>query len=525
MGEDPVRISYKCTRVFGVSNDPTYKLGAKSSYAKLALALVLSVVLPFKIYAQGDIVWNTEVSTTDIDTGNYGSPPTDTFTEDDVDVTIDYFFPDHPDPDPSGTTLIPDFYQTIAGTLGAQAGVLGMSMDTNSGASSGDTECTQTRFQFSPAVGDLEFLVMDVDEGSWRDLLLIRGTLGGAAVTGTGTIVDTSAAGTVVVGTAPGVTEYTCSDAETEFGTGLCFMGDGANASAASDDGNVFINFPTYIDQLEITYCESDNATNAAQFTGLGDMSWRFDGQPDYGDTPTSYGEPGHNIIDDLYIGEAPDGESGGQANADATGDNNAGSDDENGVSFTSPSATGNTIIATASVVNDIGSDAVICAWMDVWDSSGNVDGDFTDVADAAGCQTVPDNGGTATDYDFTWAGNEDASGFTYARFRLCQDEDNCDDPEFNVASITEEDDPDPDVSITDNGCPTTLDRTFTVSDSVDITDVNLSLDITHTYRGDFNITLESPTGTTVDLLTSNISIGTNNFDVIFDDDAATSIG
>ena len=68
-----------------------------------------------------------------------------------------------------------------------------------------------------------------------------------------------------------------------------------------------------------------------------------------------------------------------------------------------------------------------------------------------------------------------------------------------------------------------------TVSDTLFITDpscgviedVNLSLDITHPFVGDLEVTLTSSTGTSVFVL-DNQGGTTNNVDVIFDDEGAS---
>jgi subtilisin-like proprotein convertase family protein len=56
------------------------------------------------------------------------------------------------------------------------------------------------------------------------------------------------------------------------------------------------------------------------------------------------------------------------------------------------------------------------------------------------------------------------------------------------------------------------------------VADVNVLLNITHTYDGDLDIYLMGPDGTTVELSTDNGSSGDNFVDTVFDDDAATPI-
>ena len=67
------------------------------------------------------------------------------------------------------------------------------------------------------------------------------------------------------------------------------------------------------------------------------------------------------------------------------------------------------------------------------------------------------------------------------------------------------------------------ISRTITVPSALFIADLNVPVDITHTYRGDLDITLTSPAGT-AEVLTSDNGGGANNLRVVFDDAAATSI-
>lgn len=67
------------------------------------------------------------------------------------------------------------------------------------------------------------------------------------------------------------------------------------------------------------------------------------------------------------------------------------------------------------------------------------------------------------------------------------------------------------------------INRTITVPSALFIADLNVPVDLTHTYRGDLDIILTSPAGTAVVL--SRYNGGTaNNLRVVFDDAAALSI-
>ncbi len=76
-------------------------------------------------------------------------------------------------------------------------------------------------------------------------------------------------------------------------------------------------------------------------------------------------------------------------------------------------------------------------------------------------------------------------------------------------------------IAIPDNTCGTTnLTRTINVSTNYVVSDVNLGIVLTHTYRSDLRITLTSPGGTTV-TLTYNSGGAADNLNVLFDDEAA----
>jgi subtilisin-like proprotein convertase family protein len=74
--------------------------------------------------------------------------------------------------------------------------------------------------------------------------------------------------------------------------------------------------------------------------------------------------------------------------------------------------------------------------------------------------------------------------------------------------------------AITDNSC---FNKTFTMLGSEIINDVNIEINLNHTWRADLDITLTSPQGTSVDI-TSDNGGSRNNLLVIFDDAAGTSI-
>lgn len=81
--------------------------------------------------------------------------------------------------------------------------------------------------------------------------------------------------------------------------------------------------------------------------------------------------------------------------------------------------------------------------------------------------------------------------------------------------------------TITDNNCGTAgqITRTFTVPTSYIVGDVNLGVFASHSYRSDLRITLTSPAGTVVTVMTwtGNVQSG-DNLNDLFDDEAAAAI-
>ena len=65
---------------------------------------------------------------------------------------------------------------------------------------------------------------------------------------------------------------------------------------------------------------------------------------------------------------------------------------------------------------------------------------------------------------------------------------------------------------------------TLTVPDSVVITDVNVGINLTHTWDGDLDIFIISPLGTIVELSSDNGASGDNYINTIFDDVAGKLI-
>mgnify|MGYP006269710195 CR=1 FL=1 len=149
----------------------------------------------------------------------------------------------------------------------------------------------------------------------------------------------------------------------------------------------------------------------------------------DYGDLPDNYSVvtadngPSHVIIAGLQIGATIDDELDGQESADADGDDNDSSgDDEDGVDIAAQTyKAGTTVNIPVVVTNDTNDEATLYAFVD-W----NNDGDFGDLGEAV-TVTVPANSGTTTVLaEFTIpseADGTDINSTVGARFRLTTDD------------------------------------------------------------------------------------------------------
>jgi len=159
----------------------------------------------------------------------------------------------------------------------------------------------------------------------------------------------------------------------------------------------------------------SDRALDSVVFIETGSFQTA---QVDFGDAPDSYGTlltsdgARHAIVPGLFLGSSVDGEPDGLPGVNANGDDLSGSDDENGVVFSTPLLPGEqaTIQVTAS---DVG---LLDAWID-FDDDGEFDSDEKlqgdTIALMAGANQI------------TFVVPEDAvAGSTYARFRFSRQGD-----------------------------------------------------------------------------------------------------
>ena len=158
----------------------------------------------------------------------------------------------------------------------------------------------------------------------------------------------------------------------------------------------------------------SDQTPNPARATVSDPIGY------DFGDIPASYGDASHIIDPDLYIGSVIGDAESAPASRDGSGDDNAGTNDEDGVSFRSPAGTNQSIFADVVVTNNTGGAVTVCGWLDIPSGSpAAIDGDFTDANEGV-CQTTSAANPTLT---FQWSNlPNDTSYSTFARFRVSRD-------------------------------------------------------------------------------------------------------
>lgn len=71
--------------------------------------------------------------------------------------------------------------------------------------------------------------------------------------------------------------------------------------------------------------------------------------------------------------------------------------------------------------------------------------------------------------------------------------------------------------------CASTVTRSFSVGTSFTVSDINIGVSLSHSYRSDLGITLTAPSGTSVQLL-NGIGGAADNLSVLFDDEASALI-
>lgn len=157
---------------------------------------------------------------------------------------------------------------------------------------------------------------------------------------------------------------------------------------------------------------------------------WAFKGT-DHGDAPFSYGDASHIITGLLSIGASSSGDADAEtaqySNAadadDTTTGTDAGIDDEDGVTFSSP-AGGGDIVATVTVTNNTGNTVTLCGWMDV-DRSGSFD---------SGERQCSNGSNPNANFHWTVSDTDNQQNY-YSRFRVCSSTSQCDSPASTVSA------------------------------------------------------------------------------------------
>ena len=157
---------------------------------------------------------------------------------------------------------------------------------------------------------------------------------------------------------------------------------------------------------------------------GFSDVGWRVDNVQlcnppaptfDYGDAPDpSYptliaGNGAAHRIGPLFLGAAVDDESDGQPNGDASGDDNNGSDDEDGVTLPASISAGSSVAVDINASVGLG---VLNAWIDF-----NDNGDWSDPGEQI-FTNEPLAAGT-NNLNFNVPAGATSTAQTFARFRL----------------------------------------------------------------------------------------------------------
>ncbi len=153
-----------------------------------------------------------------------------------------------------------------------------------------------------------------------------------------------------------------------------------------------------------------------------GNFDFGFRPSVDFGDAPASYGTTDsaggakHGITPGLTLGTLVDREIDGQPSANATADDLAGIDDEDGVRLLSPLAPGATATFRVDVTNTTPGTAYLQGFIDF-----NADGDFTDPGEQFARDLVV-AAGVSTMFPTVAVPLTATVGNTFVRFRLSKD-------------------------------------------------------------------------------------------------------
>lgn len=213
-------------------------------------------------------------------------------------------------------------------------------------------------------LSELQFELFDIDyaSGQFRDSILIEGFLSGVSVSPVLTPgAVNSAFGSTVSGTGP--------------------------ADAVADDGNMTVTFLQPVDEVRITYANSEvtvsNPGVRNQAMSIRDFYY-CPREYDFGDIqPSTFGAASHLIMAGFYIGTtAPDGEIATLTSVNADGDDTTGTADEGSITFPTLFEGGSGTLE----VPVTGANGLLQVWIDF-----NGDGDFNDIVGGVSEQVATD--------------------------------------------------------------------------------------------------------------------------------------
>ncbi|PHR72480.1 MAG: hypothetical protein COA67_04345 [Lutibacter sp.] len=160
------------------------------------------------------------------------------------------------------------------------------------------------------------------------------------------------------------------------------------------------------------------------------------------------------------------------------------------------------------------------------WNADSNASSYLVEIATDAGFGTIVESGTVATNnYTATTLAVDTEHFWRVTPSNMCGAGTASTAFSFTTANIICDsfDSTDIPMTISSSGTPT-ITSTLDIAAGVNITDVNIQINISHTWNSDLDITLTSPNGTVVELTSDNGGSGDNYTDTIFDDQAGTSI-
>ncbi|AOW20936.1 hypothetical protein LPB138_09740 [Urechidicola croceus] len=167
----------------------------------------------------------------------------------------------------------------------------------------------------------------------------------------------------------------------------------------------------------------------------------------------------------------------------------------------------------------------LIGPYMLEWDVDVNATSYDVEVATDAAFSTIVESATvTTTSYEATMLDIETEYFWRITPSNDCGTGTASDAFSFTTANIVCDSFGSSDVPVSISTVPVIITSVLSITDGVEITDVDVQVDVTHTWDNDLIITITSPYGTSVTLTDTNGSNGDNYSNTIFDDEAETSI-